>query len=184
MKGGRGIEIRKTCRYDRPFKEIFLNDSNKDLLMLLLNTCLPYQVKDLKYLNTELTHGNIKTKGKILDLLLETNVGKINLELNSIIQTHTHARNMAYLCNIYANYILVGEDYTEETNIIQLNLTYGIKNDDEVYQVYKMINKSNRSYVSNFIIYEFNMDKIMEFWYSKDKENIEKYNVKEGSEVK
>ena len=168
------MELRKTCRYDRPFKAIFLKESNKDLLILLLNTCLSMKVTDVTYLNTELQQGSSKLKGKTLDFLLETNAGKIDLELNATVNSQTHPRNMAYLCSVYASNTMIGEKYDTKKNFIQLNLTYGLK-DTEVFRKYEIIDEDKKKFVDNFKIYEFNMDKIMEFWYSKDEDNIKKY---------
>ena len=37
-----------------------------------------------------------------------------------------------------------------------------------------MKNDKNQTLINNFIIYHFNMDKYMKFWYNGDKEEIEK----------
>ena len=42
-----------TCRYDRPFKEIMLKESNKDILKKLLEHILKEEIKEITILPTE-----------------------------------------------------------------------------------------------------------------------------------
>lgn len=102
-------------------------------------------------------------------------MGKINVEVNSNMQSYTKDRNLAYICSVYSQNILSGQNYTNENKSIQINLSYGIKNDGKIYRVYKMQDDEQINFSNNLIVYEFNMDKIMEFWYSKDEELIKKY---------
>ena len=46
---------------------------------------------------------------------------------------------------------LVGEDYTEDVQIIQINLTYGMK-DEELVRKYFIQDKTGKKYVQNFQI--------------------------------
>ena len=68
-----------TCRYDRPFKEIMLNENNKDILTWFLETTLKVKIKSIEVQTVERNTGNINVKRKILDALLITNVGKIRV---------------------------------------------------------------------------------------------------------
>lgn len=45
----------------------------------------------------------------------------------------------------------------------------------EVKQEYFVQSMDGELYIDNFEIIEYNLDKIMSFWYSKDEENIQKY---------
>lgn len=83
-----------TCRYDRPFKEIMLNENNKDILTWFLETTLKVKIKNIEVQTVERNTGNINVKRKILDALLITNVGKIQIELNSNNADYVHAKNM------------------------------------------------------------------------------------------
>ena len=145
-----------TCRYDRPFKEIMLNEENKDILKWFLETTFKVQIESIEIQNIERNTGNLKVKRKILDALLITNVGKIQIELNSNNAGYVHARNMAYITDIYSHDTLVGETYSEQTKFIQINLTYNLK-DNKSYRIYKMMDEEEKLYVENFAIYEFNM---------------------------
>ncbi len=189
MKGGFGLndfnqELKITSAKDRVFKEIFCDERNSDLLASLVETCLDVRIKNIKYLNNEIPQGNYQIKGKKVDVLLDTDQGKINIELNAQKQTFTNARNFSYISSIYIRNTLVGNDYSEDINIIQINLTFGLgeKNNDtkdDVYSKYMVLKCAKRNiqekFIKNLIIYEFDMDKIMEFWYSKDEKMIDKY---------
>ena len=110
-----------TCKYDRAFKEIMLKYDNLDLLKYYLEFILEVKIKDMKINNVELLNGNLNTKGKRLDLFLETDKGKINVEVNAENKDYVHPRNLGYICNTYQNHILVGKKYDEETKIIQIS---------------------------------------------------------------
>ena len=78
---------------------------------------------------------------------------------------------LSYLCGVYSNDVLVGDKYNEDVMYIQINLSYGLK-DDKLNRIYKMMDKDGKNYVNNFIIYKLNMDRYMKFWYNGDKKKI------------
>ena len=170
-------EVDLTAVRDRIFKEIFYDERNKELLVAVIETCLKIKINNVKYIVNELPQGNYQIKGKRLDVLLDTDKGKINVELNAVKNKYTNARNFSYICNVYIRNTLVGDNYSEEVDVIQINLTFGLgKKQKEVFEEYVVMSKqSQKMYIKNLTIYEFNMDKIMEFWYSKDEEKIKEY---------
>ena len=164
-----------TCRYDRTFKEVFLKKENEDLLITLLEFTLDLKIFEIQRLNIETLQGNIGTRKKYCDLLLKTDQGYIGIEINSERKDYLHCRNLAFLCNVYSRYTLTGEMYSEDTLIIQLNLTYGmLKNDAKICRTY-MLTDGEKNFVRNFKIVEWNMDKVLNYWYAKDEVNIEKF---------
>ena len=163
-----------TAKYDRAFKEIFLKEENEELLLVILKETLHTKVAKIIQRNIELNSGNIFIRRKYLDILLETDQGLIGIEINSSVEEYLHPRNLAFQCDNYAHYTLVGKDYTEDVQIIQINLTYGMK-DDELVRRYFIQDKTGKKYATNFQIIEWNMDKLMKFWYDKDEEKIEEY---------
>ena len=171
MKGGMFLKF-YTCRYDRAFKEVFMNEANKDLLIYLLEGILKLNIKKVEYLNLEQNVGNVYVKRKHFDLFLKTDIGNIQVEVNVSNLNYVRPRNMSYLCAIYSHHVLKGQNYTQETRIIQINFSYGLQ-DTEDMRVYYVQDKSNKHYVENFTIYEINMEKYINYWYTKDKEKIE-----------
>ena len=164
-----------TCKNDSAFKEIFGNIKNKKLLIWLLERILQVNIDKLTYLNVERNNNDLVTKRKRLDILVETNVGRINIEMNATNKEYLHPRNFCYLSNIYNKNTSISEDYNEDTLTIQINFTYGIKDDNKILRIYKVQDDKQKCYIKNFEIYEYNMDIIMNFWYSLDIEKVTEY---------
>ena len=168
------METFYTCRNDRAFKEVFLNPNNSDLLKALLEFILKIKIDKLEIKKTELLSGNVNIKDKRVDAIVHTGNKKIEIEINSQYEKYLNPRNMAYICNTYQSHTLVGKEYNQQTDIVQVNLTWGLgKNNDEM-KIFKIMNEKGELYVKNFIIYEINMDYYDKIWYSKNEEEIKK----------
>ena len=163
-----------TCRNDRAFKEVFLNPNNSDLLKAILEFILKIKIDKLEIKKTELLSGNVNIKDKRVDAIVHTGNKKIEIEINSQNKDYLHTRSTAYICNIYQSNASVGDTYNEDTDIIQVNLTWGLGKNNEEMKIYKIMNEKGELYVKNFIIYEINMDYYDKIWYSKNEDEIKK----------
>ena len=163
-----------TCKNDRAFKEVFLNPNNSDLLKALLEFILKTKIDKLEIKKTELLSGNVNIKDKRVDAIVHTGNKKIEIEINSQNKNYLRTRSTAYICNIYQSNASVGDTYNEDTDIIQVNLTWGLGKNNEEMKIYKIMNEKGELYVKNFIIYEINMDYYDKIWYSKNEEEIKK----------
>ena len=163
-----------TCRNDRAFKEVFLNPDNSDLLKALLEFILKIKIDKLEIKKTELLSGNVNIKDKRVDAIVHTGNKKIEIEINSQNKDYLHARSTAYICNIYQSNANVGDTYIEDTDIVQVNLTWGLGKNNEEMTIYKIMNEKGELYVNNLIIYEINMDYYDKIWYSKNEDEIKK----------
>lgn len=161
-----------TCRYDRAFKEIMTKLSNRDILKLILEKILGVSITNIKINNVERNSGNLKIRRKNVDALLTTNVGKIEIEVNAFNKTYVHPRNASYICDIYSHNVLVKQEYTEDIQVIQINLSYGIK-DEKSMRIYKLQDEEGKTYVKNLMIYDVNMEYYKNIWYSKNEKEIE-----------
>ena len=168
------MEAFYTCRNDRAFKEVFLNPDNSDLLKALLEFILKIKIDKLEIKKTELLSGNVNIKDKRVDAIVHTGNKKIEIEINSQNKDYLHTRSTAYICNIYQSNASVGDTYNEDTDIIQVNLTWGLGRNNEEMKIYKIMNEKGELYVKNFIIYEINMDYYDKIWYSKNEDEIKK----------
>ena len=168
------MEAFYTCRNDRAFKEVFLNPNNSDLLKALLEFILKIKIDKLEIKKTELLSGNVNIKDKRVDAIVHTGNKKIEIEINSQNKDYLHTRSTAYICNIYQSNASVGDTYNENTDIVQVNLTWGLGRNNEKMKIYKIMNEKGELYVKNFIIYEINMDYYDKIWYSKNEEEIKK----------
>ena len=163
-----------TCRNDRAFKEVFLKPDNSDLLKALLEFILKIKIDKLEIKKTELLSGNVNVKDKRVDAIVHTGNKKIEIEINSQNKDYLHTRSTAYICNIYQSNASVGDTYNEDTDIIQVNLTWGLGRNNDEMKIYKIMNEKGELYVKNFIIYEINMDYYDKIWYSKNEDEIKK----------
>ena len=162
-----------TCKYDKAFKEIMMKKENFSILKKVLENILEIEVKEIELRPLNLNTNNIYVKGKETDLLVLTNEGKIEIEVNTHYEDYVRVRNFCYITNIYQNEITEGSKYSEEIKMIQINLNYGVK-DKEYKRIYKMRDEEGKEYIKNCIIYEINMDKYKEILYNNNKEEIEK----------
>ena len=160
-----------SCRYDRTFKEVFLNPKNEDLLKALLEDILKVKIEIKKILPTELIVGNNIIKSKRVDALILATNKKIEIEINASINEYVYIRNTAYICNIYSTNALVGESYNQDIDIIQINLTWGLDY-EESKREFRIIDKNGNVYVKNLLIMEINMEYYKKIWYSKDEKKI------------
>ena len=163
-----------TCKNDRAFKEVFLKPDNSDLLKALLEFILQIKIDKLEIKKTELLSGNVNIKDKRVDAIVHTGNKKIEIEINSQNKDYLHTRSTAYICNIYQSNASVGDTYNENTDIIQVNLTWGLGRNNDEMKIYKIMNEKGELYVKNFIIYEINMDYYDKIWYSKNEDEIKK----------
>ena len=163
-----------TCRNDRAFKEVFLKPDNSDLLKALLEFILKIKIDKLEIKKTELLSGSVNIKDKRVDAIVHTGNKKIEIEINSQNKDYLHTRSTAYICNIYQSNASVVDTYNEDTDIIQVNLTWGLGRNNDEMKIYKIMNEKGELYVKNFIIYEINMDYYDKIWYSKNEDEIKK----------
>ena len=147
---------------------------NKDILVGLLECILKVKIKEIEYLNLERNSGNVHVMRKHLDLNLETDIGRLEIEVNASHAKYVKARNTAYLCDIYSHYVEKGDKYDEETLIIQINFSYGLPDDGKYVRKYTISDETGQQFVKNFIIYDINMSKYEKMWYNSDIDEIQR----------
>ena len=163
-----------TCKSDRAFKEVFLKKNDSEPLQALLELILEIKIDYLEIKKTELLSGNVNIKDKRVDAVVYAGNKKIDIEINSQDKDYVKPRNTAYICNMYQSHTLVGELYDEKTDIILVNLTWGLGSENDKMIKYMIMSEDGKQYVKNFIIYEINMDYFDKLWYSKNEEEIKK----------
>ena len=169
-----------TCRSDRAFKEVFMREDSKDILSKVLEAVLKVEVKDIKFLNLERNVDNIHVRRKYFDMFLDTNIGKIQVEVNADYDMSKKLRNTAFICDTYSHLTLKGEKYTDDILVIQINLSYENVKDKYINKI-MIRDEDNDPFVRNFIIYDINMVKCKNLWYTKDEE-FDKYKESENKD--
>jgi predicted transposase/invertase (TIGR01784 family) len=130
-----------TCKNDRAFKEVFLNERNGDLLKALLEKVLKVKISEIDIRNIERNSGNVNLRRKYLDCLLKTNIGSIGIEINSdATKDYVPFKNFAYLCDMYSSEVKKGEKYDSDIQFVQINFDYKIPKDEhaEIIKEYWM----------------------------------------------
>ena len=160
-------------RSDIIFKGIFLKDSNRDMLKRLIEEAINKKVEILEVKASELPKGSVYEKGKILDVLVASDEGEINIEVNSYSDSDLHKRNASYIFSRYSSSVPVGGNYADMKNFIQINLTYADSENGEDLEMISEyhLQEINRhvDYIKNLTIYEFNVSKIKAAWYNGDR---------------
>ena len=160
---------------DQMFKAIFTAKKNeyllKEFIRRSLKNVLNSNLDDLKILSTEVVKTNINIKGKTAFVLAETKDEILNIELNNTYYPSLHKRNATYIFSKYSEETKVSETYDKMKTFIQINLTKGLKKEYPSLEIYTLKGeKSDKVYIDNLIILEFNIDKIKDSWYNGDKE--------------
>ena len=156
---------------DKMFKAVFCTPGNEDLLKEFTERILKTKFKNFKIISPELTKNNIYEKGKYLDILIKTNNIFVNIEINSQNYNGLSERNFSYIALVYASHIKVGEEYNNNLDFVQINLTVGLGTNQPEISVSRVINKDTlKLKVRNLDIYDVNLDKINSRCYNEDDE--------------
>lgn len=170
------MKIRKFYKgqNDGVFKSIFCKKTNRDVLKELIEYCIGRKVTIKELIIPELSKDNVLVKGKILDVVVDTEEGEINIELNNYRGMSLHRRNAAYIFKMYANSVNVGDSYNDMKKHIQINLTDGTDEPNmPIKAKYTLYDKENDlEYLDNLEIYELNLAKYKELWYNEGEANI------------
>ena len=162
---------------DNMFKAIFTPRKNRELLKEFIKRSLKQvlnsDLEDLVILSSEIAKTNVHIKEKTVDVLAETKNEVLNIELNNSYYPALHNRNASYIFSKYSEEVKVSETYNKMKMFIQINLTKGLSKDYLSLEIYTLKGeKSNKKYIDNLIILEFNIDKIKDEWYN----GISEYN--------
>ena len=160
-----------TAKNDNVFKSIFCDEHDTFLLKTLIERCLKIEIKIIEIHSPERIKENIYAKGQRLDVLVKADNKLINIEVNPGYYEALHRKSFGYIGGKYSEEVKVGESYLDMNDVIQINFTWGLPKKYPVLGEYPSIDPNTRiMFVDNFNIYEYNMDKIKELWYSGDKE--------------
>ena len=153
------------------FKAVLCTPGNEQILKEFIERILKRKFKTFKLISPELTKNNIYEKGKYLSVLIKTDNLFVNIEVNSHNYNGLSERNFSYIALVYASHIKVGEEYNNDLDFIQINLTVGLGTKMSEISISKVINKETlKLKVRNLEIYDVNLDKINSRCYNEDDE--------------
>ena len=165
---------------DRMFKSSIFKDEKLGrwfIEKLMQDYKSGFLIKDYVKENVELPISNKNDKEKRIDILLYVNNKYlINIEANSNGKRETNIKNFTYLANIYSQLVKRGKEYVNKYHLVSIDITSGLDSDDDVeISYYHIQNEKGKKYIQNFVKVVYNLDKIMESWYTRDEEGIKKY---------
>ena len=157
------------------FREIFLKKSNEDLLTAVIETSLNKNCGKIRRYNIE-REGYLDWIENIEeDMLFKTNVGVVEIEINPY-KGYIAGKNFALYTDT-AYRVELEKSLTDEYQFVQLSFTWNLdpeKYKDDVNE-YAWQTKEGIYLVENACLKEFNLDKIVKYWYEKNEEKIEEY---------
>jgi len=166
-----------TAKYDRVFKSVLCDEDNPHLLQEFLSRVLKRKIEIVEFLKNELPVRNVSERVKTVDVLVKSDNEYIHIEVNIGTPKYLHIRNFIFFSTIYSMKTKRGDKYDTDTKFIHLDFTYTKtkdKNEDD-YTEYYMQSSNGEKYVDNIEIIEYNMDRIMEYWYNEDKKKVNEY---------
>ena len=163
-----------TARNDLAFKTIML--SKKDILKKIIESVLEEEIGEIKILNSELSIVNVKSKKRVVDILVQIQNQYLNVEMNNNKGEYINLRNATYLFNVVNESISKGEDYTEllKNEYIGISLSYE-NGGHKIRNEYKLQDEDGEGFIKNLKIIEINMEKLNKAWYTLSKKDQEKY---------
>ena len=157
---------------------IFKNTFNTDeSLKRLLEETLNINVNKIRKNSTELSVESKNERKKYLDLILETDRGIINVEINHGYKEELPNRNLLYFCKLISSSVIKKQSYTNVDKHIQLNISWNLNK----YLNFDISNRKNITcHISDdkshnkvnddiFEIVHINMDYYKKLWYHGDK---------------
>ena len=150
------------------FKSIMLGKNGQIILEEILKTIFKENIEIKRFLNVELPKLALNERSKRLDLLVETNIGYINIEVNNNDYFKEKiTRNFMYLCEFLVQNVKKGKSYKLDKSYIQLNLNFGNRcNSNYLLTNGKLINEE-KVLVENFKILGYSIEKLRNLCYNK-----------------
>lgn len=165
--------------YDYVFTSIF---NNKDNICILENFLSCYfnvpleQIKDrVIILPRDLELESKSTRNKQVDLILDLNGEKINIELSNKISHGIVNRNVVYACNVHGRQLEYGDNnYTKIKKTIQINLN-NVHTNEKLKEEYYLTTDGGKRLTEKFEIDVVDMVIGIENCYTKNETKLDRW---------
>jgi len=180
---------------DTMFKAIMNN--NEDILVKILKSIFSENIKNITYLNGELSIQEIIEKGRRLDLYIEDDESYIDIEVTNNYNVTIVDRNLGFLSKLYTSTVKKGDDYTDYKKVKTVNLIGNKRNKKKIITC--AYTDQYGEIISNKLIYcEIYIQNFIDLWYNQDeeiskykylimlglnKEELNKFNLEYGDEI-
>ena len=171
---------------DKMFKAVFVgtDEISKRLLLELLSECLDTKVdRIVGFIPIELGVRSKYERSKRLDLIVEVDGRKINVELNSSFDEVNRIRNLNYYFSFCSQYTIEGDAYDIESDFIHISLNYKASKNSPLIACYTFYDKENKKELDRRFRYYKDMKSVREkplltMIGIKDPEELDKYSEK------
>ena len=163
--------------FDAMFTEVFNNEENICILEEFIAFYLELPLKkvrdNLKLLSRNLKRENLKESRKEVDLLLDLNDKKINIELSNGWNEEVRDRNVVFLSNVHGTQLKRGfKSYKEIEETIQINLN-NFNEQKELVTTYYLKNEEGEIFSKKLRIDSINLEKGKKMIYTNnERENM------------
>ena len=162
-----------SAKYDLIFQQSMCTENNQDILKWFLEHLLETDIKNLKVLSPVLPISTLYERKKTVDVLVETDEGRINIEVNNTYYKALNKRNFGYLGAAYNASMKSSKDINKMPHFMQINLTWNLTREfaNDPILVYEVLEKKHGSrFIDNLKIIVYNMDYFKKLYYNGDKE--------------
>lgn len=126
--------------------------------------------------NAKLLKDYMYTKEKVLDYLVLTDIGYINIEINNYNADWRIKRDVSYACKLVSNAVDKAKNYSETERVIQININR-LGSTSKGYEVYRLNSEHNskefpKTLTDVLEIYTVNIDFYKEMVYNGNKKFI------------
>lgn len=164
-----------TAKHERIFYAVMLQKEKHILMESLLSTILETPIKVIGYPRTQMKVKHAEDKAKVSDIIIEAKEKLIHLEIETGVGEETLVKNYTNFSSMYSQNSMRGEKYDTATIFIHICLQFGERTKRYLINKYYIQNDNGEKYIKNVEFYKVNMDRIKEFWYSKNEREIERY---------
>jgi len=142
--------------YDYVFTSIFNNKDNISILENFLSCYFDISLDKVKekitILSRNLELESKTSRNKQVDLILDLDGNKINIELSNKISPGIINRNVVYVCNVHGRQLEYGDNnYTKIKKTIQINLS-NVNTNEELREEYYLMTKDGKKLTEKFEI--------------------------------
>ncbi len=156
---------------DKVFKAVFSTEKGKILLRILLKDILGKDINNITFLNKEIPVIKATQKVETLDLLIDNEDTRIDIEVNSCLDQAVIFRNLLYFFNITNQDQDGGNLYKTNKVYILINLTRELSESLGIINEVKL-KLGKKKYCKNIEIYEVNLDKAKKLCENGDKRDF------------
>ena len=134
--------LKSKYRYDHMFLSLVTFDN--EILKEIIYEALNIKVEYAKIINSKMAKRRLMRRANYLDLVVETDIGYINIEVsNDSYNKYTAHRNYVYLTSLINNVTKSGMKLKDMPKVYQINLIFGKSSNIDISK-YNMYSKEER----------------------------------------